>query len=133
MDTSSFVSRASILLGVTVAAAVLVIPIAMLTSGRAGLVAVAFAMSVCLSSGVLAFWLVRHLRGPKAVIHQVLLGMMSRMGIPLAACLFVHFHGGKLAEAGLVYYILVFYFVTLAAETALLVNGTDHSAGTAAS
>ncbi len=34
----------------------------------------------------------------------------------------VYLQGGRLAEAGFVYYLLAFYFVTLVVETVLLVG-----------
>jgi hypothetical protein len=109
---------------VTSIAATVVFPIAMVSSGVAGMAAAAVAMAICLGSGLLVFWLARYLNSPEAVMYQVLLGMMSRMGISLAACMVIYVRGGWLADAGLVYFLLVFYFVTLAAETALLVNGS---------
>ena len=123
-DTSSFGSRVLILCGVTAIAAAVVFPIALVSSGVAGIAAAAVAMAICLGSGLLVFWLARYLSSPEAVMYQVLLGMMSRMGISLAACMVIYVRGGPLADAGLVYFLLVFYFVTLAAETALLVNGS---------
>ncbi len=57
-------------------------------------------------------------------MQQVLLGMLPRLGIPLTVVLAFYVRGGWLADAGLVYYILVFYFVTLAVETTLLVSGS---------
>ena len=123
-DTSSFGSRVLILCGVTAIAAAVVFPIALVSSGVAGIAAAAVAMAICLGSGLLVFWLARYLSRPEAVMYQVLLGMMSRMGISLAACMVIYVRGGPLADAGLVYFLLVFYFVTLAAETALLVNGS---------
>jgi hypothetical protein len=59
------------------------------------------------------------LRGPKHALAALLAGMAARMGIPLAFGLAIHLQGGPLAEAGLLYYLLVFYPVALAAETAL--------------
>ena len=54
---------------------------------------------------------------PAAVYASLgLLGMMVRMGIPLAAALIVYFSGGPLADAGFLYYLVVFYPVTLTAE-----------------
>jgi hypothetical protein len=123
-DTSSFGSRILILLGVTAMAATVVFPIAMVSAGVAGVAAAATAMAICLGSGLLVFWLARYLSSPEAVMYQVLLGMMTRMGISLAACMVIYVRGGWLADAGLVYFLLVFYFVTLAAETALLVSGS---------
>jgi len=44
------------------------------------------------------------------------------MGVALAAVLVVQLGGGPLAEAGFVYYLLMFYSVTLAAETVAVVR-----------
>lgn len=44
------------------------------------------------------------------------------MGVALAAALTVQLVGGPLAEAGFVYYLLMFYSVTLAAETVVMVR-----------
>jgi len=46
--------------------------------------------------------------------------MLIRMGIPLAAALLVFLRGGPLADAGFLYYLVLFYPVTLTAETFLL-------------
>jgi hypothetical protein len=123
-DSSSFGSRSLVLLAVTAATAALVLPVAAVLAGVAGLGAAVLAMSICLASGVLVFWLIRNLHGPESVLYQVLLGMMPRMGIALGACMAIYYRGGWLVDAGVVYYLLVFYFVTLAAETALLVNSS---------
>jgi hypothetical protein len=123
-DTSSFVSRSLALLGVTAIAAAVVLPIAAAASGMTGISAAAIALGICFGSGVLSFWLVRNLHGPDVVLYQVLLGMMPRMGIALGAAMVIYYRGGWLVDAGFVYYLLVFYFVTLAAETALLINGS---------
>ena len=67
----------------------------------------------------MALGLTEPLRGPQQVLALVLVGMMVRMGIPLAAALTVCFCGGPLANAGFLYYLVVFYPVTLTAETFL--------------
>jgi hypothetical protein len=41
------------------------------------------------------------------------------MGVPLAAALIAVFAGGPLADAGFLYYLVVFYPITLAVETLL--------------
>ena len=105
---------------------------------KSGPLSAAVAWVTCLVSGLLALGLVRLFHGREAVsCPRSLLGMFPRMGIPLAVCMVVYLQGGRLAEAGFVYYILVFYFVTLVVETVLLVgeaqaatdrevNGLDH-------
>ena len=46
------------------------------------------------------------------------------MGIPFGVGLAIHLGGGPLANAGFLYYLLVFYPVTLAAETGLSLPST---------
>ena len=53
----------------------------------------------------------------------MLVGMLVRMGIPLGAALLVVFRGGPLADAGFLYYLVVFYLVTLTVETFLALGG----------
>jgi hypothetical protein len=45
--------------------------------------------------------------------------MLLRMVVPLSFCLVIATGRGPLAEAGCVYYILIFYLVTLAVDTVL--------------
>ena len=45
--------------------------------------------------------------------------MVLRMGIPLAIVVILHLVGGPLVQAGLLYYFLLFYPLTLAVETTL--------------
>jgi hypothetical protein len=111
-----------ILLGALLGSAVVVIPVAYMARERAGATSAAVALVTCLVSGLLALGLVRLFRGPNNVVPQVLLGMLPRMGIPLAVCMMVHLRGGAIADAGFVYYILAFYFVTLVVETVLQVG-----------
>jgi hypothetical protein len=49
----------------------------------------------------------------------LLVGMALRMGIPLALVVVFHLVGGVLVQAGLLYYFLLFYPLTLTVETAL--------------
>ena len=51
--------------------------------------------------------------------NGVLLGMLFRMGIPLAVGIALDRRGGPLADAGVFGMILVYYLVTLVAETTL--------------
>ena len=102
--------------------AAVVLPVAFIARDRAGATSAAVALVTCLVSGLLALGLVRLFRGPNGVVPQVLLGMLPRMGIPLAVCMLVHLQGGAVADAGFVYYVLAFYFVTLVVETVLQVG-----------
>ena len=94
-------------------------PVAILVGGTAGMGAAAAAAGFCLTGAMVALVASHLLSGPKYALYGMLAGMAARMGIPLSLGLVCHFHGGALAEAGLVYYLLVFYPVTLAVETAL--------------
>ncbi len=53
----------------------------------------------------------------------MLLGMFPRMAIPIGLGLAIQLRGGPLAEAGLLVYLVVFYPVTLAVETAMSLPG----------
>jgi hypothetical protein len=59
--------------------------------------------------------LARHGNG----LAGLLAGMAFRMAIPLASVVVFHLVGGPLVQAGLLYYFLFFYPLTLAVETAL--------------
>jgi len=96
-----------------------VAPVAGLCCGGAGLIAAAVAGALCFLGGASALMVCHLLRDPKFVLHRMLLGMLPRMGIPLGFALFFQLRGGVLAEAGLLYYLVVFYPFTLAVETAL--------------
>lgn len=97
----------------------LVAPVAGWLSGLVGLWAAAAAAGLCLAGAAMALVAGHLLRGPKHILYGMLAGMAARMGIPLGFGLAWHHFGGTLAEAGLLAYLLVFYPVTLAAETAL--------------
>ncbi len=120
--SDSLARQALILAGVMLVAAIPLGTIGFLTGGRPGLTCAAIAGVVCLASGVAALWLAGGFGEPQAVSAQVLAGMLPRMGIPLAVCMVVYFQGGMLVESGFVYYILIFYFVTLATDTVLLLG-----------
>ena len=94
-------------------------PVAGVRSGWAGLCAAGAAAAVCLIGAVAALAISHVLRGPAFVLPALLLGMMVRMGLPLALALIYQFWGGGLADAGFLVYLLVFYPVTLTVETIL--------------
>ncbi len=102
------------------AIAAVILPLAWVISGnQGGVIAGAAAAGVCLLAASIALGVSEPLRRPQDVLALVLVGMMIRMGIPLAAALIVVFRGGPLADAGFLYYVVVFYAVTLVAETFL--------------
>ena len=85
----------------------------------AGVAAAGVAAGVCLLGSIAALTVSQFLQGPEAALRRVLASMALRMFVPLAFCLVVAALGGPLAEAGCVYYVLVFYLVTLAVDTVL--------------
>jgi hypothetical protein len=97
-------------------------PVAFLLSGRVGLLAACLAALSCYLGALGALLLANWFRGPKNLLPRVLAGMSLRMTIPMAAVLGVQLSRSPLAEAGFVYYVLMFYLVTLAVETGLWVR-----------
>jgi len=97
----------------------LVAPIALYVSGAMGLIAGAIGAFVCLLGAIIAL-VIQDVVGRVAdPVSSVLVGMAARMGLPLAVALVLHISRGPLAQAGVLYYFLVFYPVTLTVETAL--------------
>jgi len=108
----------SAVLGLVVAVAYgLVAPVAGYLAGGGGLTAAAVAAAFCLGGASVALLMAHLFRGPNGALAGVLLGMAARMVIPLGGGYACHANGGPLAEAGLLYYLLVFYPITLALET----------------
>ena len=89
-------------------------PAAVRWGGSDALAAAGVAAGLCLAGAVMALAVGSLLRQSQMMMASLMLGMASRMGIPLAFGLAIHLHGGPLAEAGLLYYLLMFYPVTLA-------------------
>lgn len=88
-------------------------------SGWPGVAAVAVAGGICWASGSVALLASHACRQPDHFLLGVLLGMLTRMGVPLAFGLVIHLRRGPLTEAGFLYYLLVFYLCVLAVETVL--------------
>jgi hypothetical protein len=65
-------------------------------------------------------------RDPRSSVASVFGGMILRMGIPLAAGIYIQSRGGRLAESGFFSLVLIFYLVCLVAET-LLALGVNRS------
>jgi hypothetical protein len=115
----------AILAGASLVAAAAAAPLAVHLRGSKGLVAVLAATTICLVAGILAMVLTAFLQSPELVFPRVVLGMLVRMGLPLAVVAAVCIRGGLLAEGGFVYYVLAFYMVMLAAGTALDLSQLD--------
>lgn len=130
------VSRCAALCGVVAAALVVVGFIAWWTGGEMALLAAALSALICGASAAAALACAALFRSPDLALLQVASGMFLRMGVPLALVLVIHHFGGPLADAGMVYYLLTFYLVTLVAEVPLslslpageLARGTERMA-----
>jgi uncharacterized membrane protein YfcA len=112
-------ARSGLLGFVTLGIYALVAPAAFWLSGPVGPWAAAAAAGLCLAGAAVALAVSHRLRGPQRALHGLLLGTAGRMGIPLGFGLALHLLSRPLAEAGLLYYLLVFYPVTLGVEIAL--------------
>ena len=64
--------------------------------------------------------------GPNQALTNLLMSMLIRMAIPLAACLLALLTGSRLAEAGFVFYVLGFYLAALSIDTAFVVLQQSH-------
>ena len=87
--------------------------------GQMGVVSAGVAVVICWLSAVIALTISAVMRGPQNAIQGVLLGMIFRMGLPMAAGLILSINVPPLAKAGVFEMILVFYLITLVVETIL--------------
>lgn len=85
--------------------------------GWAGVLSVVAAGLLCGLTGLVALWIGRRCQVQGQAISGVLVAMGIRMGIPLAICLVLAVRGRADSLAGFVYFLLVFYLVTLGVET----------------
>jgi len=112
----------AILLAACLAAA----PVVALLHGPVGLAGSGAACGLCFLGAALGLALARCFRDsfPGAGFT---IGMLPRMGIPLGGGIWLHLRGGVLAEGGIMFYLLMFYPVTLALETWLLLGASGVS------
>jgi hypothetical protein len=89
--------------------------------GSDGVSAAAVAAGVGLAGGVAGFAAAFGFRGTQA-IQGVLLGMVVRMVVPLAAAAFFFLRGGTLVRAGLLEMLVGYYLLALTVDTALAVQ-----------
>ncbi len=100
-------------------------PVAAWLNGWTAILGATAAAGVCLFGSGLALVISHLLRAPEKVLYGMLLGMTVRMGIPLGIGLACHLRGGVLADSGMLYYLLIFYPVTLLVETILSLPVAD--------
>ncbi len=116
----------AVALGVAVTAVLAIAgPIAAWLGGSNALAAAATAAMICGAGATAALLVTRRLRAPQHLLAALTVGMGLRTGIPLTVGLWLHLQRGPLAEAGLLYYLLIFYPLTLAMETLLSLPPTN--------
>jgi hypothetical protein len=98
-------------------------------SGWMGILAAFLAVAVCWTGAIGSLVIAGLFRAVSQTVPGVLLGMPIRMGVPLMACLVLIRQGSRLLDAGIVAMILLTYFVTLIADTWLLLRCRAGQAG----
>lgn len=96
-----------------------VAPVAWKLSGTVGLRSAGLAAASCWAGAMPALVVSLTFYRLKQPLPGLLLGLFFRMSIPLGIGLIVQLRHGVLAQAGFVYYLLVFYPVMLAVEVYL--------------
>ena len=71
------------------------------------------------SAALAALVLNDHFREPSRALHGLVFSMAARTGLPLILAVAVHFQDGTLGKAGLLYYLVVFYLISLGIEMPL--------------
>ena len=109
-------------IGTLLLGALVILPVAYAASGPAGLFAALWATALCLMSGTLSLLASTAVSRASTPLGGLLVGIMVRMALPLAVVMAIYHRGGWLVAAGMIYYVLVFYMITLAAETWIAVG-----------
>jgi hypothetical protein len=117
--------RAGMLALATLLLYAIVGPVAWHASGSAGLEAAAAAGAACLLGAGAALVATDFCQRRGRPLHGVLFGMVLRMGAPSAFAAYCRWQSGVLFEGGALYYLVVFFLVTLGVETALSLPQTD--------
>jgi hypothetical protein len=113
----------SALIGCALLAAWLLLsPLAMQTAGAEGLQAAAIAAVVCWLGAQFSLAIAALIGEGASLLSRIWLGMAARAMFPLVIGTALHIRNPGLNAAGLIFYVLVFYMVTLAADTALLLS-----------
>src|SRR5262245_59060874 len=89
------------------------------TRGISASVAAVVAASLCWAGSMAALLIAGYSSRSNHAVQGHLLGMFFRLGLPLVAGLILQKAGGRLSDSGVFGLILVFYLITLPAETIL--------------
>jgi hypothetical protein len=99
-------------------------PLAWWLYGARGLASAVLATSICLASAWLALFATTVLAPPSRPAAHVLVGMVTRMGLPLLVCLFVTQRQPLLQAAGFSWFLIAAFVLGLALETLMSVGQT---------
>ncbi|MFZ1934005.1 MAG: hypothetical protein WCB27_18245 [Thermoguttaceae bacterium] len=100
-------------------------PVASRLGGPIALAAAATAAGLCLFGTGVALILTDRFRTPHGALTALWIGTALRTGVPFAAGMAIHLHGGPLARAGLLWYLLTFYPIALTVGTILSLPPTN--------
>jgi hypothetical protein len=132
MSKKSLLIRAAVLSAVVVVAAGITLPLGWLfTRDRAGVVAGLTAAAVCWFAALLALGIGQWLRAAGHLLAFLTATTTIRMGIPLLAVAATIFFRCPLDATDFLYYLIVFYPITLAAEIVLILPGRAGGSGSA--
>lgn len=120
MSVASPLRQCGRLLAVTLAALLLLSPVAMSMAGVMGLQGLAVAAAICLLPGLVAVWLASAVTEPMAKTWLTLGGMLVRMMIVLMAVLICRQLQPQWGLREFYIWLVVFYNVLLLTETWLL-------------
>ncbi|MBI3836304.1 MAG: hypothetical protein HY288_00025 [Planctomycetia bacterium] len=119
--------QAAVVSGIVAIVWLLAAPVAYEISGVRGLVTAACGATVCLIGAQLALFITSLFRGSSAAMYALVLAMLARTIIPLLLGVVLHRQVPALAQAGIIFYLLVFYMATLATETVLMLAHVQSS------
>jgi hypothetical protein len=127
-------ARCALLTAAVLALSVALSPLAWALGGWWGIAAAGASAATCYVGSLAALLISDLLRktsnAPAVALQSLVLGMLIRMAAPLGLALWVHSQSGVLSAAGFLYYLVVFYFATLAVDTALAVQAIPSPAAT---
>ena len=115
----SLTAKTAILSAAVILAFLAAGPVAFYRGGARALAAAGLAATLCLAGAAVGLLAAYQVPERRLGLPNLWTAMAARMGIPLGIALVIHLQGGPLAEAGLLWYLLVFYPVTLAVGIAL--------------
>jgi hypothetical protein len=107
---------------ISTAVGVLVASVGYARSGWTGILAAVLAWAVCWGGAVVSLVMARLIGAGSQAVSGLLLTAPLRMGVPILVCVALVRNGSQFVDAGVVVMILPNYFVTLVADTWLLLR-----------